>query len=111
MLTQSRSIDSMRSPGRRGLTHEVISIEHEDTALDPEKHAVFASRRERVHAALSALPKSQREAIELAFFRGLSQSEIAQRTGAPLGTIKWRVREGMTRLRSLLADFESDYVN
>ena len=55
-----------------------------------------------VRAALAELPLDQRQAIELAYFRGLSQSEIAEKTGQPLGTIKTRVRLAMAKLRDKL---------
>lgn len=55
-----------------------------------------------VRAALAELPLEQRQTIELAYFRGLSQSEIAEKTGQPLGTIKTRVRLAMAKLRDKL---------
>lgn len=61
-----------------------------------------------VRAALGALPSAQREAITLAYFSGLTQQEIAQRTDAPLGTVKSRVRLGLLQLRRLLGDDVSE---
>ena len=58
---------------------------------------------EQVRAALSALPVEQRSAIELGFFGGITHEEIARRTGAPLGTIKTRIRIGLRKLRAMLA--------
>ena len=61
-----------------------------------------------VHAALASLDDTQREALQLAFFGGLSQSEIAQVTGAPLGTVKGRIRLAMRHLRAILAPQTGD---
>jgi RNA polymerase sigma-70 factor (ECF subfamily) len=55
-----------------------------------------------VRAALAELPPEQRQAVEFAYFRGLSQSEIAEKTGQPLGTVKTRVRLAMVKLREKL---------
>ena len=55
--------------------------------------------REQVNAALATLPDAQREALELAYFGGLSQSEIAERLGVPLGTVKSRVRLALVAMR------------
>ena len=63
-----------------------------------------AADAEAVRRAMSALPDAQREAIELAYFEGLTQVEIAERTNAPLGTVKSRVRLGLTQMRRILED-------
>jgi RNA polymerase sigma-70 factor (ECF subfamily) len=64
--------------------------------------SVLHADAQRLHSALGALPHDQRQAIELAFFSGLTHKEIATRTGAPLGTVKGRVRLGQRRLRDTL---------
>lgn len=73
---------------------------------DPELDSMGLERRRLVQSALAALPPEQREAITLAYFWGLSQSEIAERMHAPLGTVKARIRIGMTRLCEHLAPHE-----
>jgi RNA polymerase sigma-70 factor, ECF subfamily len=57
---------------------------------------------QKVRSVLPALPKEQRDALELAYFEGLSQSEISERTGDPLGTVKTRIRLGLGSLRKAL---------
>jgi RNA polymerase sigma-70 factor (ECF subfamily) len=75
---------------------------------DPSLDAEHSERREFVVAALSELPREQREALELGYFGGLSQSEIAERTGQPLGTVKTRMRLAMLKLRDRLAPLRGD---
>jgi RNA polymerase sigma-70 factor (ECF subfamily) len=74
--------------------------------LRVEDHVIASLRAQRVRAAVASLPREQQEALSLAFWSGLSQSEIATRTGAPLGTVKSRVRLGMARLREWLSSDE-----
>jgi len=75
---------------------------------DPAMDAEHAERRRFVVAALGELPAEQREALELGYFGGLSQSEIAERTGQPLGTVKTRMRLAMLKLRDRLAPLRED---
>jgi RNA polymerase sigma-70 factor (ECF subfamily) len=70
---------------------------------DPLEDAATRERREQVREALRALPREQREVLELGYFTGLSQSEIAEATGQPLGTVKTRMRLAMQKLRDPLA--------
>jgi RNA polymerase sigma-70 factor (ECF subfamily) len=112
-LCRSRSIDRLRARGRReaglarmslaeGGPHESASVER-----GPEAAADLTDRRRLVGAALGALSPAQRQAIELAYFEGLSHSEIAARIREPLGTVKTRIRQGLMTLRdSLGAQFE-----
>ena len=78
------------------------------SASNPALDAEHAERRRFVVAALGELPIEQREALELGYFGGLSQSEIAERTGQPLGTVKTRMRLAMLKLRDRLAPLRED---
>jgi RNA polymerase sigma-70 factor (ECF subfamily) len=69
-----------------------------------EEDAWLRFERERVQAALRQLPDQQREALELAYYGGFSQSELAERLGQPVGTIKSRMFTGLARLRELLGE-------
>lgn len=70
---------------------------------DPSQQAEGAEMREHVRAALRELPVEQRKVLELGYFNGLSQSEIAEMTGEPLGTVKTRMRLAMQKLREPLS--------
>jgi RNA polymerase sigma-70 factor (ECF subfamily) len=70
----------------------------------PEEESLLGERRLRVQRVLKELPHDQREALMLAFFAGLTHAELAERLGEPLGTVKSRIRMGLTRLRGLLEE-------
>jgi RNA polymerase sigma-70 factor (ECF subfamily) len=105
-LTRNKSIDRLRSTQRRNrlsdeLEHEAQSMEQFDDKSSVE--VVEAQEKGKlVRIAIQKLSKDQRESIELAFFSGLTQTEIAERLGEPLGTIKARIRRGMMKLREVL---------
>ena len=79
------------------------SLEARDTMSDPTYAAEHTERQERLAVALAKLPESQRRAIQLTFYEGLSHSDAAERLGEPLGTIKTRIRLAMTKLRTALS--------
>src|ERR1051326_1848322 len=105
VLTRSRSIDRLRSMGSRRARELPIEegFETRSTTPLPEVESIFAEERKLVRVALGTLAPEQREAIELAFFRGLTHVEVAEAMGAPLGTIKTRIRIGMRKMRDVLA--------
>lgn len=105
VLTRSRAIDRLRSIGSRQNRELPIEkgFEIRSHAPVPEEQSVFSQERDLVRGALETLAPEQREAIELAFFRGLSHAEVAEATGVPLGTIKTRIRIGMRKMRDVLA--------
>ena len=104
MRAKSRAIDKLRSIRRRGQTFVAPVDESVARAPDTVANRPGAALEERgqVERGLTQLPAAQRQVIELAFFGGLTQSEIATRLGEPLGTVKTRARLGLERLRSVL---------
>jgi RNA polymerase sigma-70 factor (ECF subfamily) len=103
MLTRSRAIDLMRSQAQEQKPIASLEVAEIFTAVTtPQESSVAAEQRRLVQAAFAALTPEQREALELAYFSGLSQGDIATRLGLPLGTVKTRMRLGMMRLRELL---------
>lgn len=106
-IVRNAAIDRRR--GRFVHTDLDASLARGDVLPDTPTDETFASvaahmEAERVRTALRDLPAEQREAIELAYFGGLTHQEIAQRTGAALGTVKGRLRLGLHKLRASLAD-------
>jgi RNA polymerase sigma-70 factor, ECF subfamily len=109
-LVHHRCIDELR---RRSRTEVALEAPETGSVLDtapdpapnPGERVVLEEQRRSVRQALAAIPPEQRQLLELAYYRGLSQSEIAARVGQPLGTVKTRMRSGLRHLRSLLEEY------
>lgn len=107
LLARSRAIDRLRSRKVVDRVHEAAHQAHQEI---PAGHAspggvesvLFRERRQRLQDELGKLPPEQREVLEMAFYQGLSQTEIADRSGVPLGTVKTRTLLAMKKLRSAL---------
>lgn len=108
-IARSRAIDRLRASGTAGRAIEGggHSVAPAPVPL-PTDHAERRRDEARVATALATLPPEQRQTIELAYFEGLSQTEIAAKTGSPLGTVKMRVKLAITKLAALLKDDEGE---
>jgi RNA polymerase sigma factor (sigma-70 family) len=99
-LVHRRAVDIVRREARRRTQplDDAPVAAHEST----EKEAVVREQRRAVQSALAQLPADQREALELSYYGGLTQSELAERLGIPIGTVKSRVFAALANLRGLL---------
>jgi RNA polymerase sigma-70 factor, ECF subfamily len=107
-LVRSRAIDCLRArkARRADLAENVDEVANlRDSRPGPELASLEAGRSRIVQKAMADLSPDQREAIELAYFSGLTHTEIAVQTGLPLGTVKTRIRLGMLQLRKLLGPY------
>jgi RNA polymerase sigma-70 factor, ECF subfamily len=104
-IARSRAIDRLRSGWQDQRRKEPLEVvgDAPDGAASPEDMTVAAERQQFVRQALAQLAPEQREVIELAYYSGLSHSEIAAKLKQPLGTVKTRTRLGMIKLREALA--------
>ena len=106
-LARSRAIDRLRARHRR--EDRTVSFDDPELNLDPldekkapDEVASFRQTRDAVREAMKSLSPKQREAVELAFFGGMTHVEIAEKLRQPLGTVKTRIRQGLIRLRRQL---------
>jgi RNA polymerase sigma-70 factor (ECF subfamily) len=109
-LVHRRAVDIVRREERRRAEplEPVGGQDTPDPAGSAEDEAWLGFERERVLSALAALPDAQRESLELAYYGGYSQSELAEMLGVPIGTIKSRMFAGLARLRELLEETETE---
>jgi RNA polymerase sigma-70 factor (ECF subfamily) len=101
-LSRSRSIDRLRQLNSRERTATEATRDAPEEWTDAEADAIKSEQSTVVRSALAELPEDQRRTLLLAYFEGLTQTEIAARLNAPLGTVKTRMRSGMIKLRELL---------
>jgi RNA polymerase sigma-70 factor, ECF subfamily len=110
-ITHNLAIDEVRKSQRRPQKADMVDItdvlrSEVDTTVNIEEAAEATELRETIRTAMSQLPDAQRRTIELAYFEGLSQREIAAFLNEPLGTIKTRMRLGMQKLKDVLSQQE-----
>lgn len=109
-LARSRILDRLRKLQRTNASFQVsidaVEIQPKAECVDLFEEAFIRERRSRVLTALQTLPPEQRLVLELAYYQGLTQSEIAARTGLALGTVKTRIRLGLSKLKSALGSKE-----
>lgn len=106
-LTRSRAIDKLRSrsTSRKFFQRWSQTMTAETSFPSPFEAASLSQRSQKVRSALAQLPENQRQVLEMAYYEGLSQSEIAKQLNIPLGTVKTMVRQGLLKLRENLREF------
>ncbi len=102
-IAHHRAIDRLRgTAGRARQDAPLDEVDRVVSAEDPWREVSTTIQRDVLKSGLATLPEAQRETIELAYFGGYTQNEIAQRMAVPLGTVKGRMRIGLQKLRSVL---------
>jgi RNA polymerase sigma-70 factor (ECF subfamily) len=101
-LTRSRAIDRLRVLNARQRLATSAAQDQPEEASDALRETFHSEQKEIVQRALAELPEDQRRTLLLAYFEGLTQSEIATKINAPLGTVKTRMRTALTKLRATL---------
>jgi RNA polymerase sigma-70 factor, ECF subfamily len=99
VITRNRAIDALRKRRPQDDIENVIVSVESDLASEADRSRAM----DKVRGALQAMPSSQRSALEMAYFEGLTHSEISAKTGEPLGTVKTRIRAGLIALRKIVA--------
>jgi RNA polymerase sigma-70 factor, ECF subfamily len=104
VMTRSRAINKLRSRASQQRTMDRLQqvTPAEFTSQTPLERATLLEQRQVVQAALAQLNPNQQRILELSYYQGLSQSEIAQQLGMPLGTVKTNARQGLIKLRKIL---------
>jgi RNA polymerase sigma-70 factor (ECF subfamily) len=102
-IARNAAIDRLRTTDRHARDEETTEGADLVADMNVEERVLLNARAESVRLAVAALPAETRQALALAYWMGLSQSEIAAKTGVPLGTVKSRIRSGMEKLRARLA--------
>ncbi len=99
VIARNRAIDSLRKRRPEADIADVVVSVEPDLAGDTER----ARAMEKIRSVLGGMPAAQRSALEMAYFEGLTHTEISARTGEPLGTVKTRIRAGLLSLRKAFA--------
>ena len=105
VLTRSRAIDKLRSHKTKLKYLDKLSQQIPADRNIPFEQASIAERSQKIHSALALIPDLQRQVLEMAYYEGLSQSEIAKTLDMPLGTVKTRARQGLLKLKTILKDW------
>jgi len=106
LIARSRSIDRLRSRQVKSRTATAARLENPDIHTSPKGvgNVLMQERRRRLREEMAKLPEEQRQVLELAFYGGMTQSEIAEQTSIPLGTVKTRTLLAMKKLRQALRE-------
>ena len=106
ILTRSRAIDRIRSRSTALSNLERLKTDYNsDTSQSPFDHVFQTEQSQEVKTALAQLSESEQQLLQMAYYEGLSQSEIAERLNVPLGTVKTRTRRSLLKLRQILTAY------